>query len=78
MIKPCTQAGQFSGGIAVAVVEKTSGHGHGHGHVYDHDIQRLSRDYGAVCLANRAYFLASRAQRKPRIWLRVLGSRLAR
>ena len=23
-----------------------SGHGHGHGHVYDHDLLRLSRDYG--------------------------------
>jgi hypothetical protein len=33
--------------VALAVADGDhSGHGHGHAHVYDHDLLRLSRDYG--------------------------------
>ena len=31
--------------VALAVADEDHS-GHGHGHVYDHDLLRLSRDYG--------------------------------
>ena len=38
--------------VAVAVADGYhSGHGHDHGHVYDHDLLRLLRDWGATRLA---------------------------
>jgi hypothetical protein len=37
--------------VAVAVADEDhSGHGHVHDHGYDHDLLRLSRDYGTNCL----------------------------